>query len=309
MSIQDRYQQEALSQWNTAHRRAMWSRLLNNVQGNATRALNFKDVAYRLQLKSAIYRGLQTIPLNRIVGSVGRYQEFTRTFLPLRETMRERWQHIAHIEMNPTGVGLPPIDVYKVGEWYFVKDGNHRVSVKRQLGNPEIEAHVWEYTESLPEIGPDTDIDQFLIEAERFNFLQHTNLDALRPGHGIQLSEPGGYTEMLYWIGGYQDALNQIDETNTPYSEAVEAWYDMIYETSVQIIEQDGILSLFPDRTPADFFVWTMRHHAELVELCGEEFRLEHVINDIRQQQQQSSNPITRAFDALRHKLGLDTQR
>src|SRR5260221_8332573 len=301
MSIQNLYKQEALEYWNAAYRRALWSRLLNNVQGNASNLLDFNEVARRLQLKNAIYRGLQTIPLDRIVGSVGRYQDFTRAFLPLREGMRARWQDIANIEIDPVGKVLPPIDAYKVGEWYFVKDGNHRVSVKRQLGNPDIEANVWEYTEALPEIGPETNIDEFLIEAERFNFLQHTALDELRPDHGILLSAPGGYTELLCWIAQYQEALNEIDATNTPYSEAVTAWYDMIYETSVQIIEQNGVMELFPDRTAADFFVWVMQHRAEIATYCDDTVRVEHAINDIRQQKP-SANLITRAFDALRGK-------
>jgi len=301
VSIQNHYQQEAYDQWNSAHRRALWSRLLNNIQGDSSRLLDFNEVVHRLHLKNAVYRGIQMIPLDRIVGSVGRYQDFTRAFLPLREEMRSRWQDIANIEINPLGKILPPIDAYKVGEWYFVKDGNHRVSVKRHLGNPDIEAKIWEYTEDLPEIGPETNIDDFLVEAERFNFFQHTGLDDLRPDHGIQLSEPGGYTEMLLWIAHYQEALNQIDDANTPYTEAVTAWYDMIYETSVQIIERDGVLAQFPDRTSTDFFVWVMRHRAELAECCEEPVRLEHVIDDIRQQQQ-PGNLLTRALSTFRRK-------
>jgi hypothetical protein len=290
------YDNEAHLQWNNAHRRALWSRLLDNVQGNTNRLIDFNEVSKRLSLKNVVYRGIQIIPLDYIVGSVGRYSDFTRAFLPVRDNMEERWRTVAKIQLDPVSQGLPPIQVYKVRDWYFVKDGNHRVSVHRQLGEKDIEAYVWEYTDPLPEVTPDMDIDTFLIEAERMDFFQHTNLDTVRPNHNIDLKHPGGYMEMLYRIATYQDALRIIDGTDVPYHEAVTAWYDMIYETSIQIIEQDGILNHFPGYTVADLFVWLMHHHDQLAECCGH-IHLEETITDLKRQ---NISPLMRAWTSLR---------
>ena len=95
-------------------------------------------------MKQAIYRGLQDIPVKNIVGSTGRYEDFTRRFLPRRSGKRdkERWRNIYTLAV--TGKGFPPIDVYKIDQVYFVKDGNHRVSVARELGWKMIQAHVTE---------------------------------------------------------------------------------------------------------------------------------------------------------------------
>ncbi|HLY28224.1 MAG TPA: hypothetical protein VKQ72_17895 [Aggregatilineales bacterium] len=275
---------EARRKWERARRRAFWHRLLINVQGSTDRLVDFNDLAHRLSLKNAVYRGAKVIPLVQIVGSVGRYNDFTGAFLPIHEDMGERWRKVASIQLDPRSEGLPPIEVYKVGDFYFVKDGNHRVSVNRQLGGTDIEAYVWEYTDCIPDVGPNANIDTLLIEAERKDFVEQTCLDTVRPNHNIRLSAPGGYTDLLCRIEHFQSALNQIDNVETPYCDAVEAWYDMIYETSVQMIERDGILELFPDRTAADFFVWVMRHQEQLAERYGHRVPLLKAIHDLRQQ-------------------------
>jgi len=264
------YFQEARDKFERASRKASWDRFLARLQGQQpAELLDFNKVSRHLGLRTAIYRGVQAIPLEKIVGSVGRYKDFTGAFLPVNTDMRERWQRVAALYLDPTSGGAPPIEVYKVGDAYFVKDGNHRVSVANQLDMHTIEAHVWEFPEPVAGVDPDADIDTLLLEAERREFLEKTRLDELRPGHGIRLTAPGGYLDMLQQIAAYQAALSKIDGRPVPYEEAVTAWYDMIYETVVQFIKQEGILDLFPDRTPADFFVWTMQHQRELQERYG----------------------------------------
>src|SRR5438045_9127127 len=85
--------------------------------------------------------------------------------------------------------GFPPIDVYKVGDVYFVIDGNHRVSVARQLGAKTIEAYVTELPTSVP-FEPDTQPDDLLIKEGYADFLRKTHLDQLRPGSQVLLTEP-----------------------------------------------------------------------------------------------------------------------
>ncbi len=273
--------QEARRKWEQAHRQALWAKLLANVRGQTNSPLDFNEISHRLKLRTAVYRGVQSIAIDHIIGTVGRYQDFTGAFLPTNSSMSERWRRIARVNLDPTE-SLPPVEVYKVGDWYFVKDGNHRVSVARQFNTTYIDAEVWEYPNLHPE--PGADIETLLIEAERRDFLEQTSLDLLRPDHGIRLSATSGYTELLCQIAHYQEALNQIDGVETPYPEAVAAWFDMIYETSIQLIEESGVMERFPERTTADFFVWVMRHHHEIEERYGRRLAITDAARDLNKQ-------------------------
>lgn len=87
--------------------------------------------------------GIQTIPIGAVVGTVDRRPDsFDRSFRPRSPTLRARWERIAAARRR--GEAMPPIDVYRVGELYFVVDGHHRVSVARALGDTTIEARVRE---------------------------------------------------------------------------------------------------------------------------------------------------------------------
>ena len=111
--------------------------------------LPFEEVVDALGLRTQRSLGQRVIPLECIVGSVDRTRDFDRGFRPTSERTRPRWERIA--QAHHRGEALPPIDVYKVGDLYFVKDGNHRVSVARALGHTDIDAHV---TEVGTEVGP-----------------------------------------------------------------------------------------------------------------------------------------------------------
>lgn len=252
-------------EFESARYQAGISDLLAKLRGECADLLPFAEVRQRLHLASGSYRGLHEIPLDQIVGSVGRYREFNRSFLPRRAEMRERW---AKIDQLAADSGIPPIEVYKVGDCYFVQDGNHRVSVARQAKCYSIEAYVREYLTRVP-LEPDTTIDDLLIKEEYLEFLEHTGLDKSQPEQRIEFTTPGHYRELEYQIALYQGALSQIDERPFEYQEAAVYWYDMIYTAVVQIIQQQGVLKDFPGRTEADLFVWIMRHQQELSAAYG----------------------------------------
>lgn len=89
--------------------------------------------------------GIQTVPIRRIGGSEGRCNDFDRFFRPLQDNTRERWLSVWRAFVN--GFPLPPVELVRVGENYFVRDGHHRISVAAALGQLEIEAHVVEWSE------------------------------------------------------------------------------------------------------------------------------------------------------------------
>jgi len=106
--------QRAINDFQYARQKAGIQEVLTRITGRSNKLLSYDEVAEKLKLKIRTERGLQQVPLDAIVGSVGRYTDFTRTFLPRRSNDQERWARVkAAMER---GEGLPPIEVYKVGE-------------------------------------------------------------------------------------------------------------------------------------------------------------------------------------------------
>src|ERR1044071_5982279 len=133
----------AIQDFQSARQRAGMEEVLARISGKSNELLSYDEVAQKLRLRARSDAGIQSIPIDAIVGSVGRYSDFTRTFLPRSNQDRERWARVKAAFMDPNQA-LPPIEVYKVGDLYFVQDGNHRVSIAKQEGFTTIEAHVIE---------------------------------------------------------------------------------------------------------------------------------------------------------------------
>ena len=130
----------AVQDFQSARQRASVQEILARLTGKNNQLLSYDEVADKLKLRARTERGTRHIPLDAIVGSVGRYTDFTRTFLPRRANDQDRWARVQAVMEE--GAGLPPIAVYQVGEVYFVIDGNHRVSIARQNGSKTIEARL-----------------------------------------------------------------------------------------------------------------------------------------------------------------------
>jgi len=262
---------QARLEFKEARRKAFFEKVLALLTDRPVDLLPFEEVRRKLRLRSQYYRGLQEIALDRIVGSVSRYRDFTRTFLPRHDAMRERW---ARIDTLTRQGGLPPIEVYQVGDVYFVKEGNHRVSVARQAGAQTIEAYVWEFPTPVPLTAED-DLNDLLLKQEYAEFLEHTGLDRLRPEQRIEFTAPGHYREIEEHIAVHRYYLGLEQEREIPYDEAVTSWYDNVYMPMVRVIREHHILEEFPGRTEADLYVWIMNYRHFLSEHYGQPIGLE----------------------------------
>ena len=264
-SRRDDEKERAVRDFERAHRRAFIQGILSMIRYEPVDLLPFETVRQRLHLGGKSYLGVQEIPLDRIVGSLSRYEDFTRTFMPRKTSSRHRWEKIDRLA---DGGGWPPIEVYKVSDTYFVRDGNHRVSVARQLGADTIEAHVWEYASRVP-LEPDDDLDDLILRSEYLEFLDDTRLDRLRPEQSIILTIPGGYWELEEHIVVYRHWLGLAQRRDIPWPEAVATWYDTIYVPLIKKIRAENILGFFPGRTGADLVVWILRHQEKLERRYG----------------------------------------
>lgn len=274
MSLQDTYYQSALNDFQNARRKAALRELVARLTGKPNELLSYDEVAQKLRLHTRSERGIQEIPLDAIVGSVGRYSDFTRDFLPRKDENQRRWAQVRAMMENPAGGGIPPIDVYKVGEVYFVLDGNHRVSAARQAGFKTIEAHVIEVKTDVP-LTPDVSPDDLIIKAEYADFLEKTGLKRLRPEADLSVSVPGQYQRLLEHIEVHRYFMGIDFQREIGWEEAVAHWYDAVYLPIVEPIREHGLLRWFPGRTETDLYLWVAEHRAELESETGWSIRPE----------------------------------
>lgn len=240
-----------------ARRKAFLAELIDSVRRKPSNLLSFEDVRQRLNVRGQRYLGHQTVELDRIIGSEGRYSDFDRRFLPRTDALKSRWSSIDAAMIS--AVELPPVELYKIGDIYFVRDGNHRVSVARQQGSAYIDAFVTELLVDVP-LDATLSVRDLMLTEEYSDFLEWTNLAALRPNQRIEFSEPGGYLELVRHINGHRYYMGLEQHREISRDEAVASWYDEVYVPIVTVIGEQDVLRVFPGRTEADLYRWIMEH-------------------------------------------------
>ena len=176
--MSDELNSRVRADFSRARFKAFLNRIRSTVSGQPTTLLSYDDVKAKLHVGGPIYRGVQTVRVDQIVGSLNRYHQFDRAFLPVEDQIASRWQSVDRAFY--TDVSLPPILLYKVGQVYFVVDGHHRVSVAREQGQEFIDAEVRECATKV-NITPDLKPEDLVILGEKVHFLERTRLDVLRP--------------------------------------------------------------------------------------------------------------------------------
>ena len=252
--------------------------------------LSYEDVRQKMKAYGGVSRGLQDIPLDAIIGSVGRYSEFTRDFLPLQDDSENRWVKIKIAVDEPSG--LPHIEVYKISDTYFVLDGHHRVSVARQMGSKYIQANVIEINSQVP-LTPDVKPDDLIIKAEYADFLEKFRINQLRQNPHLSITAPGGYRMLEEHIEVHRYYMGiELQRFISP-EEAFTHWYDSIYLPVAQTIRERGILREFPNRTETDLYLWIAEHRAALEKELGWEINPEAAATDLAAKRNPKRERIT----------------
>jgi len=261
-----------------ARQKAFFQGIMSVMRRKSNELISFHDVRSRIQPEAESYRGMQIVPVAQIVGSVDRFRDFNRTFLPLHNHTAGRWKNVD--KAYHTDVRLPPIQLYKVGEVYFVKDGNHRVSVARERGVEFIDAEVSETQIRLP-IYASMAPFELLLQVEYAEFLRRTNLDRLRPDHDIRPTALGRYDEIWDHILVHQEEMNDYLGHSVAVEEAVADWYDVIYGPIVRVARETGMTVRFPGRSEADIYLWATAYRIELEDRDGEEVDPETSVREL----------------------------
>ncbi len=270
--------QSARSDFEKARKDAILFDLYNRMLGRSTDLFSFDEVKRKLggiQGSSAVRREIR---LDAIVGSVGRYADFNRDFLPRYAFDQERWAGVK-IAME-TKSNIPPIDVYRVGEVYFVADGNHRVSIAKLRGDTYIMANV---TEIITRVGlsPDDTPQDLITKAEYNDFLDRTKLDDTAVDVDLRASEIGLYPVLLQQI----ETLRAAGEALT-FPEAALAWYNDHYLPVIEVLREQNLLRHYPNRTETDLYAWLVENREALEEEFGWTLHLDSVAAELAARKQ-----------------------
>jgi hypothetical protein len=232
---------DAQFDFNRARRRRALSRLstrLRGEPGDVNHILPFEEVVQALGYRGERRLGEQVIPLDSIVGTVDRGREFDRRFRPTSQRVRPRWERIAAAQRR--GEGMPPIDVYRIGEVDFVRDGHHRVSVARALGHRDINAFV---TEVLTEVGATREIrlrDLPLKSHERL-FYERVPLPE-KARQRIQLSDEWRYAALAEAVEAWGFRAMQVRHDLMGRAEVAMSWFTEEYEPVIELLREADLI-------------------------------------------------------------------
>jgi hypothetical protein len=256
----------AFAAFRRARSKALLRRIWSAIRGRPQRLLAYDDVRSKIRVGGPVYRGVRSVPLAQIVGSVNRYRDFDRAFLPSQARTADRWTSLGRAYFDD--VSLPPVKLYQVGEVYFVVDGNHRVSVAREMGREYIDAEVQECQVRVP-VTPDMDAEDLEIVGEKADFVAHTRLDETRPDVSFDVTIAGGYHLLLEHIEVHR-YLQSVEWSRTfDLVEAAAQWCDQVYLPVTRAIREAGILDDFPGRAEGDLYIWVIEHRHFLSERFG----------------------------------------
>jgi len=247
--------------------KSFMNRVWDSLSGQRTTLLSYDDIKEKLRIGGPIYRGMQTVRVDQIAGSLNRYHEFDRVFLPTSEKLAARWQSVNRAFYQE--ISLPPVVLYKVGQVYFVVDGHHRVSVAREQGQIYIEAEVRECSTRV-NITADIKPEDLEILEDKVHFLERTSLDTIKPEANIKLTIPDGFDRMLEHIAVHRYFMGLDLQRDISEEEAVDDWYDNVYMPVVNVIRETDILKEFPNKTEGDLYLWVLDHQHYLVSEEGQ---------------------------------------
>ena len=198
----------------------------------------------------AVSRGVCEVPLDQIIGSVGRYHDFDGRFRIKSHVPPERLKKIKGAIRQ--GKPLPPVKLYQIKDEYYVLDGNHRVAAANEFGHDSIRAQILEFI-------PSSNTLENILYREKSEFKKETGL-----AEPIHLTEIGQYAYLMQQINTHQGHLQAATRKRVSSTQAAEDWYHTIYKPLAGIVGKSGLLDHFPDRTVADLYAYISFHQWEI---------------------------------------------
>jgi len=218
-----------------ARRRQVLAQLAHRLRGepdDVNLILPFDDVVAALGLRSEHYLGLQTIKLESVVGTMDSRRDFDRHFRPTSSRVRERWERLALAQKR--GENIPPIDVYRIGDLHFVKDGHHRVSIAMATGQQTIDAYVTEVQTAVPATGIRRRGDLLVKDYQR---LFRARVPLAEEAYAkITFSDPWSYAELGEAVEAWGCRCMQDNHRFMDRGEIASRWFAEEYRPVVRML-------------------------------------------------------------------------
>jgi hypothetical protein len=213
--------------------------------------LELDELRRLLGLNEQAPLGTRAIPVAAIVGTVGRCCDFDRCFHPLRPALRDS---TAAVRATFADGAVPAIDVFKVGDAYFVSDGHKRVAAARAAGTEFVDAHVTEIR-SPYRIDATLERDELMLtERERW-FLRESGLAEARPSVRVTAGSSLAYAELLRSMRAHGYELLQKAGTVLPEGEVAAHWLDCLYRPTIAAARARGLDALLAPLPEAELFL------------------------------------------------------
>jgi hypothetical protein len=232
--------------------------------------VSLTDVKEILRPKGEVYRGMREVPIKLIIGSEGRYNDFNRFFQPKSDFLRGRWQKVDEAALSH--ITLPPISLYEIGGVYFVRDGNHRVSVARIQGVEMIDAEVISLTSEI-KIDPSMTVDEIkkkVVDYEKDIFYLKTNFGKITEFYSLDFSVTGRYDVIYNHILVHKYFIDERHEAESNFHDALLSWFEKVFMPIIEIIRDEKLLLHFPGRTECDLYVYIVKRWDYLKKEEGE---------------------------------------
>ena len=246
--------------------------------------ISLSDLKKLLKPNNETYKGMQAVPVSKIVGSEGRYKDFDNQFFPKNAHLKARWESIdrAHLQ----NVTLPPVTLYELGGLYFARDGNHRISVAKARGIEFIDAEVVSLQSEihLKEGGSMKYILSQVIAYEKRIFYSETNFGDITDYWCLDFTTPGQYDVIYNHILTHKYFINQDKTEEISMPDAVLSWYENVYSPVVSVIKKRKIMRKFRGRTTSDMYVWLIKYWDELKTKFGGDIELDDIAEGFTQQ-------------------------
>jgi hypothetical protein len=224
------------------------ARLRNDTE-DVVQSMSFDEVVGALGRRAENYLGTKVIPLDAIIGSVDKVRDFDRRFRPTSARSRQRWERLARA--SRTGEIIPPIDVYQIGEYYFVSDGHHRVSVARSLRLDVIEAHVTAIDTFLTPVGIGARADLELKFWRRLMLERAPFTGEARAA--VAVNKPSDYGVIAETVEAWGARMMHAEGAYMDKATMAARWYAEEFEPVVAMIEEAGVRG--KDERPAEAYL------------------------------------------------------
>lgn len=275
-------QTQSESDFAKAKSKAFFNEIQHLLTPEEATLISLNDVKKLIKPQNETYVGMKTIPIEKVVGSEGRYQDFDNKFFPKSSHLKNRWQHVDEAAIQ--AIDLPPIKVYEISGLYFVRDGNHRVSVAKARGTEFIDAEVVSLQSEIVLKTPDNiaDMVKQIINYEKRVFYSETNFGDITDYWCLDFSRTGRYDVIYNHILTHKYYLNQSSETEISMEDAILSWFNTVYMPLVSSIRQNRIMRYFPKRTLSDLYVWVVRYWDDVKRKYGDAVSIETAVEDFR---------------------------